>query len=232
MVQIYAPYLYGSGYIVCGHQYTNRKGKASFTVGEAKQYLSECISPQFGWSPKDSTQAYYLIQGQAAAGATYNVIVPYANVKPWETLQVRLPCATRVPICSFLSELDGNHFGCNVHDAQNEQDSTSELRRGRHRVVPSSATGANSRSCFNAEGSPVRYSPYVNGGNFYHYLPDNEKRYAVFLNTSSANILEKVAASCEIRDGTITSMEWTPAPSRITETYPSPVREVLLLQVR
>jgi hypothetical protein len=227
MVQLFAPYIYGSGYLPCAHLYTNKKGTVEFKAGEAKQYLVNVSHPVYGWSPQDSTKAYYLTQGQTARDATYNVTVPYSSVRP----------GNQVPIVEDQLPKTGQ-YGLNIRISSQEIQSgihTRDYQRSRFYLWNSESDGLvtffvcdslNFDNFKNGRGyTAYQYTTNLNGGELLKPLPSEQSWYMVFRNPATANILEKVSVDCELLKGEVVASAEHLLPSSATvNAFPLPVR--------
>jgi hypothetical protein len=219
MVEIYAPY--STGFDVCSHQYTNKRGKVHFQAGELKQYLVKIYHPLYGWSPVDSTKAYILVSS-AQRNMTYNGDIPYLNLK----LDTILPENINLP--------DHGNFGFRLKFQSQEIVSginQKDWQRSRFYKWNADSDGIvtifvcdsiNFNKFQNKQSfSCYQYIENANGGEITHPFPDGNKWYLVIQNKSSANISEKISATCDLLSNPVLGIEEKGISDKIT-IFPNP----------
>jgi hypothetical protein len=207
MVQIYAPY--GTGYQICEHLYTNRKGQVYFEAGAGKTYLVNVYHPIHGWSPADKTQAYYLAQTNTVKGAQYKVNVPYPNI----TLNDDSPENLNLPASSeygFKLNFKSQEIISGISEHDNSQKSRFyKWNTEKDGIVSLFICNSENFNKFknNQAFSAYYYVAYANGGEITLPLPAGDTWYLVLDNKSNANILEKVDVTCDLLQGNIMGIE-------------------------
>jgi len=220
MVQLYAPY--GGGYRVCHRLFTGADGKLLFEAGEEKRYLINAFHPMFGWSPADSTRAYYMTAANTVAGQKYTVTVPFPNVRLTRPAPaVQPPSGTAAGAIRLRLRAKDIRTGVNPHDGQrsrfHEQDSSGGA------LVSLTLLDADNYTAFK-EGrayTALSHTPSTAAGEWFLNVPMDRVYYALLSNEAAANIFTDIQADCELLDEPISGVEETIAESGL-EIWPNP----------
>ncbi len=225
MVQIYGPNIYGQGYRPCMHFYTNSSGVVTFAAGADKRYLVNLFHPHFGWSPQDSTRAYFLTQRNTAAGARYNVTVAYPHLRRADDApSVEAPSSPgpwSVKVTSGGTQIVS---GVNTRDSQRSRFHRWEAQGGGMLAAMLLDAGNYDAWKRGAPFSCLAYTPSLEGGDWASTVADDSECYLVLKNRAPANILEQADVRVELFDGVVVSAEEPPAARRIrVDIVPQPV---------
>ncbi|MBN1449022.1 MAG: hypothetical protein JXA28_13915 [Bacteroidetes bacterium] len=225
MVQLYAPNIYGQGYRPCMHFYTNSSGVVEFGAGAGKRYLVNLHHPVYGWSPEDSTRAYFLTQANSAKGALYNVNVSYPHVRRTSNAPSVQPPAVPGPYSVFLTSRGSQIVtGVNIRDSQRSRFHRWEAQGGG--MIEALLLDAVNYDAW-SRGAPftaLAYSPTLEMGAWATPVSDTEERWLVLRNRAEANILEHADLRIELYDAVVTHMEPVPEPVAIhVDIHPHPV---------
>jgi hypothetical protein len=223
MVQIYGPY--GQGYTPCMHFFTNSSGVVEFGAGADKRYLVNLYHPRFGWSPQDSTRAYYLTSGNTVAGATYDVTVPYPHVRRANDAPGVQPPVTQ-GTHSILLTTDGHQVvsGVNTRDSQRSRFYRWESQGGG--MLSAMLLDQENYSAF-LQGDAytcLSYTPSLQQGAWAVPVADDEQTFLVLRNRSAGNTLEQFRMRVELHDEIVNSIgDAAHEPGMQIDVHPHPV---------
>ncbi|MDH7515173.1 MAG: T9SS type A sorting domain-containing protein [Bacteroidota bacterium] len=229
MVQIYAPA--GNGYLVCHRMYTGADGTLRFEAGEQKRYLVNVSHPLLGWSPADSTRAYYLTQNNTVAGAKYTVTVPYPNARYGRETPPVLPPAG-IPGGAIRAVITAQDIrsGVNIHDGQ----------RSRFYERDSSGGGmtalmlmAEDQYASYRAGSPYTCFAHVGtvNGPWSMNIPTDRPYIIVVRNEARANLAVDLDITVELLEGTVSAVG-RPLPRTVElSARPNPFRDHVTVEI-
>ncbi len=207
---IYAgPSAYSTNPAQAGTIWTDFNGNAKFKAGEKKTYLVQIYHPKYGWAPSDSTKAFYLTSSQTTANSTYNVIIPYSNIK----IQYLEPENLTPPETADY----GIHLKWNVQDILTAINSRDGQRSRFYKWNEENKGEISFFLCDSAnyekfksknEFTAYSFEQLTEGGDVKITLPNAGKWYAIFSNHNSTNFLQFIESDIElIKDAEFSSVE-------------------------
>ena len=224
MVQVYGPNVHGQGYRPCMHFYTNSSGVVTFAAGADKRYLINLFHPHFGWSPPDSTRAYYLTQRNTTAGASYNVTVPYPHLRRSDDAPTVEPPSAPGP-WSVKVTSGGSQIvsGVNTRDSQRSRFHRWEAKGGG--MLAAMLLDADNYDAWTRDDpySCLAYTPSLEAGVWASTVANDRECYLVLKNRAPANILEQADVLVELFDAVVVSATQPAVERFAVDIAPHPV---------
>jgi hypothetical protein len=232
LLTIYAsPNAYNNNYTIAGYFWTDKYGKAVFGAGEKKSYLIQVYHPKYGWNPTDSTQAFFLSNGQTVKLNSYDKSIPYTNLKINELQPVNINPPT-----------SGN-YGVRVQWTTQDIMTGTNPRESLHsRFYLWNPDNKGSITYFICDS--INFSKYTNNLDFECYsfnnytesgvnqiaFPTEGKWYVVFSNYTSTINYQKVSAVCQLLKDVSPVEEPIEVKNDITIT-PNPFSDYCSIQI-